>query len=114
MAQKVTVELVDDLDGTPIPDGEGSTVTFAFQRKTYEIDLSSENIEKLEAALAPFVSVARVADASPKESRPARTPRTARRQDLVAVRAWAHVNGHDVSERGRLPASVLAAYDAGH
>jgi hypothetical protein len=32
--------------------------------------------------------------------------------DPVAVRAWARANGHDVRDRGRVPAAVLAAYSA--
>ncbi len=30
MAKKVTVDLVDDIDATPIADGSGGTVSFAF------------------------------------------------------------------------------------
>src|SRR4051794_13480730 len=30
------------------------------------------------------------------------------------VRAWARSNGHTVSDRGRIPAAVQAAYDAAH
>jgi hypothetical protein len=33
---------------------------------------------------------------------------------LSAVRAWARQNGHQVSDRGRIPASVQAAYDKAH
>ena len=32
----------------------------------------------------------------------------------AAVRAWARANGHVVSDRGRIPAAVQAAYDAAH
>ena len=35
-------------------------------------------------------------------------------QDLGAVRTWARANGHDVNDRGRVPADVLAAYQAAH
>ncbi|MDQ1131033.1 Lsr2 family protein [Microbacterium sp. SORGH_AS_0888] len=59
MARKVIVKLVDDLDGTPIEDGTGSTVTFAYGKKSYEIDLSDTNAAKLEDALAPFIAAAR-------------------------------------------------------
>ncbi|MBQ9918656.1 MAG: Lsr2 family protein, partial [Microbacterium sp.] len=41
--------------------------------------------------------------------------RSARRSsdiDLAAVREWARANGHTVSDRGRIPASVLEAYGA--
>lgn len=32
--------------------------------------------------------------------------------DPAAVRAWAEENGYEVSPRGRVPADVLAAYEA--
>ena len=36
----------------------------------------------------------------------------AAKPDPVAVRTWAKANGHDVRDRGRVPAAVLAAYTA--
>ena len=51
MAQKVQVLLVDDLDG-----GEADeTVTFALDGKTYEIDLTTSNADKLRGLLDPYV-----------------------------------------------------------
>ena len=35
-------------------------------------------------------------------------------QDFGPVRQWAKANGYQVSERGRVPASVLEAYEAAH
>jgi hypothetical protein len=35
-----------------------------------------------------------------------------KRADLGAVRAWARANGMKVSERGRIPAALLSAYDS--
>jgi len=45
---------------------------------------------------------------------PPRSGRTAdggSKPDLTAVRQWARDNGYAVSDRGRVPNSVLAAYD---
>ena len=54
MAQKVQVLLVDDLDG-----GEADeTVTFALDGKTYEIDLTTANADKLRDALEPYLRAA--------------------------------------------------------
>ena len=45
-------------------------------------------------------------------------PARGRRRDTAAtvgpsaVRAWARVNGHKVSDRGRIPASVVSAFEA--
>jgi hypothetical protein len=110
MARKVIVELVDDLDGSPI--GENSTITFSLEKKAYEIDLSDANLQKLRDALAPFISAARPAGAS--GSRASSSPRKAPTHDVADVRAWAAEHGHQVSSRGRVPASVLEAYDAAH
>ncbi|MFD1046748.1 histone-like nucleoid-structuring protein Lsr2 [Kibdelosporangium lantanae] len=43
MAQRVTVQMVDDLDGTAADDV--STVSFALDGVSYEIDLSEANAE---------------------------------------------------------------------
>lgn len=39
-----------------------------------------------------------------------RSRRGKRQPDAVDVRSWARANGHDVKDRGRVPAAVLAAY----
>ena len=36
MAQRTAIELVDDLTGEAIPDGEGQTVAFTFQGVSYD------------------------------------------------------------------------------
>ncbi|KAJ1681930.1 hypothetical protein LUZ63_022838 [Rhynchospora breviuscula] len=110
MAQKTITQFFDDLDNSPLDDA--ATITFALERKTYEIDLSEANKEKLREALAPFIKVARpVGSTSTGRST---SSRKASGYNLAAVRAWAAQNGHKVSERGRVPASVLEAYDAAH
>ena len=55
MAQQTTVRFIDDLDGSDA----SSTVTFALDGRSYEIDLSEDNAAKLRDALAPFVDAAR-------------------------------------------------------
>lgn len=107
MAQKVQVLLVDDLDG-----GEADeTVHFALDGVSYEIDLSSGNAAKMREALAPFVEHARKAAAT----RRGRRPRGASSRERSAdIRAWAKEHGIKVNERGRIPASVVAQYEAAH
>lgn len=111
MAKKVTVELVDDIDGTPIGEDNGGTIVFSLERRSYEIDLSDANLERLRDALAPFIDAARVVSAPAAAPRARTASRSAGSHDLAAVRAWARENGHEVSDRGRVPASVLEAYD---
>jgi hypothetical protein len=105
VAQKVTVSLVDDLDGSTA----SSTVEFALDGRSYAIDLSDKNAEGLRNALARYVEVARKAGGGRRGSSSA--PSASRRQDTAAIRTWAQEHGHDVSERGRIPAAVLEAYE---
>ena len=105
MAQKVTVALEDDLDGGP---GE-ETVRFAFGGTDYEIDRSKKNAATFRRQLAPFLEHARKAGRAPSR-RPGRT--AASRQRSGDIRAWAKDHGVAVSERGRIPASVMEQYHA--
>jgi hypothetical protein len=109
MATKHIAQLIDDLDGTPLEEGEGKQITFSIEGRAYEIDLSEENANKFYEALAPFVNVARPAgSAAPRAGR--RTTRASSDVDLAAVRRWARENGHTVSDRGRVPATIIDAY----
>ena len=105
MAQKVTVILEDDLTGGPAT----QTVRFAFDGTNYEIDLNAKNTAAFSKQLAPYLEHARKAGrAQPR--RPGRA--TSHRQRSGNIRAWAKEHGLAVSERGRIPASVLEQYQA--
>jgi Lsr2 len=104
MAQKVTVELEDDLDGGPADE----TVRFGFDGSDYEIDLSNKNAATLRKQLEPFIEHARKAGRGQRR-RSTRTPSS--RRHSGAVRAWAREQGITVSERGRIPASVIDQYE---
>jgi hypothetical protein len=105
MAQRVTVALEDDLEGGPADE----TVRFAFGGADYEIDLSKKNAAVFRQQLAPFVEHARKAGRA-QSRRPGRT--AASRQRSGDIRAWAKDHGIAVSERGRIPASVVEQYQA--
>jgi hypothetical protein len=107
MAQRVQVLLVDDIDNSDADE----TVTFALDGVTYEIDLNKANAAKLRDALAPWVGHAR---RSGGRKSTGRNGGGARRKDVSAIREWARKNGHEVSERGRIPAAVQEAYDKAH
>lgn len=113
MAKKIVHQIIDDLDGTVLEVGEGETVHFSLDGVAYEIDLTDDNAAALRAAVAPFISAGRRLARTAAVSSPA-PKRGSGRTDLAAVRAWANDNGHSVSDRGRVPASVLEAYDAAH
>lgn len=118
MAQRTIVELVDDLDGTTSDDIE--TVSFALDGVSYEIDLGGDNAAKLRDALAEFVESGRKTGGrvkrrtTPTAGRAAGTGSTRSREQTQAIREWAKKNGHDVSDRGRIPASVIDAFEAAH
>ncbi len=110
MAQKVTVSLIDDLDG----DRADETVEFGLDGKSYEIDLSDANAEKLRDALASYVAAARRPGGRRRSggnapAAVARRPSIDREQNQ-AIRDWARKRGMKVSDRGRIPADVLDAY----
>jgi hypothetical protein len=105
MAHRVTVALEDDLDGGPAAE----TVRFAFGGADYEIDLSEKNAATFHRQLAPFIEHARRSGRA-QSRRPGRT--AASRQRSGDIRAWAKEHGIAVSERGRIPASVVEQYQA--
>jgi hypothetical protein len=110
MARTTIVQVSDDLDGS----ANASEVRFAFEGTEYTIDLSSKNRKAFEKALRPYIEAGtRVPGRRSGTSRSARPKRTGDSSvDLAAVRAWAKENGHPVSDRGRLPKTVLDAYTA--
>lgn len=112
MATETTTRLLDDLDGGSAE----RSVTFAFEGKQYKLDLSKKNIASFEKALKPYIAAAEEVTASRRmSSSKGRHPRksTGRaRTDLAAVREWARANGFEVSERGRISAEVMEAYEA--
>ncbi|MBA2391029.1 MAG: Lsr2 family protein [Geodermatophilaceae bacterium] len=110
MAQRVQVILVDDLDG----EQANETVTFGLDGSSYEIDLSSKNAASLREAMASYVGAAHKIGRSGTRARGprGRAPATTDREQTQAIRAWARRNGHTVSDRGRIPASIVEAYHA--
>ncbi|HUA28613.1 MAG TPA: Lsr2 family protein [Streptosporangiaceae bacterium] len=108
MAQKVQVLLVDDLDG-----GEAAeTVSFSLDGNSYEIDLSADNAGKLRKDFAQYIDHARRGGAGGGRRRRARTGPG--RERSAEIRAWARQRGHKVSERGRIPATIINEYEASH
>jgi hypothetical protein len=103
MATKTTVALEDDLDGGPADE----TVGFEVGGTAYEIDLSKENAAAFRKQLAPFVEHARRAGQG--QHRPHNSASRHRSGD---IRAWAKQQGFVVRARGRIPAGVVAQYEA--
>jgi hypothetical protein len=112
MAQKVLVQLVDDLDGTSSTDI--ATVTFGLDGVSYEIDLNEGNASNLREHLSEFISSARRTGGRVKRGAAAggTTGSGRNREQTQAIREWAKKNGHEVSDRGRIPAAVISAFEA--
>jgi len=108
VAQKVQVLLLDDLDG-----GEADeTVTFALDGKTYEIDLTTANADKLRGALEPYVAKGRrTGGRSQRGKGRASSGGGSSSPDTAKIRAWAKDQGYEVNDRGRVPANIREAYE---
>jgi hypothetical protein len=111
VAQKITTLFIDDIDGGP---AEG-TVRFSLDGTEYEIDLNAKHSEELRSALGKYATHARkVGGAARRGGRAAgRAGRGAgSAQNTTEIRNWARENGIDIKDRGRVPADVVAKYQA--
>ncbi|QGK69077.1 Lsr2 family protein [Allosaccharopolyspora coralli] len=59
MAERIQVELVDDIDGSPAQ----QSITFALDGVTYEIDLNDRHAQQLRAVFGRYIPRARTATA---------------------------------------------------
>ncbi|AQT81038.1 hypothetical protein B1R94_19905 [Mycolicibacterium litorale] len=137
MAERVVRQLIDDIDGTEIPDGGGERIEFSFRGVAYHIDLSSSNAAKFAKALKPYIEAGEKANGAVRARRngdgatKASSRGRARRSNsngrsktngnghrsadqMAAIREWARNNGHEVAERGRIKAEVVEAFAAAH
>jgi hypothetical protein len=111
MAQRVEIQLIDDLDGSAAT----QTVRFALDGRDLEIELNDKNAAKLRKAFDPYVRGGRLLGARTGISRRTRVAAGTSgmsKEELANVRAWARSNGHAVAERGRIKRDVLDAYHA--
>ncbi len=111
MAQKITTLFIDDIDGGA---AEG-TVRFALDGTEYEIDLNAEHSEELRSALGKYVTHARKVGGAARRGgratvRPVRGASSA--LNTTEIRSWARENGYDIKDRGRVPADLVAKYQA--
>lgn len=68
------------------------------------LDLSDAEKGKLAKLLRPYFDKGSVAEKAPTKSSNGTNPETAK------AREWALANGHKVSDRGRVPQTVIDAY----
>lgn len=109
MAQRTILQLIDDLDGSEADE----TVLFSLDGRSYEIDLTSENADRLRAALNPWTAAGRRVSATRRQGKTASADST-RRRALEKIRQWGRDNGWQVSDRGRVPQDLQDAYRKAH
>lgn len=115
MAEVIVRQLIDDIDGSEIRDGDGERVEFAFRGIDYQIDLSAANAANLERALKPYIdAAAKVRGAGRLRRSKLNANGKSSPEQLAAIRAWARNNGHEVADRGRIKAEIVEAFEAAH
>ncbi len=106
MAQRISVELIDDVDGKRADE----TVRFSLDGVEYEIDMTKKNAAALRKAFSPWQDHARrVAGRRKTQTPPTRVDVGV---DTRAVRAWAESHGHTVPARGRIRSEIVDLYRA--
>ncbi|MFB9907718.1 histone-like nucleoid-structuring protein Lsr2 [Allokutzneria oryzae] len=111
MAQRTIVQLIDDLDNTSSEDI--SRIEFSLDGVTYEIDLNESNAATLREHLTPFIEAARRIGGRARSGTGRRGSGEGRsKEETKAIREWAKANGHEVSDRGRIPSTVIEAFQA--
>lgn len=111
MAQKVLIQLIDDIDGSEAKE----TVKFGLDGVNYEIDLSEANAARLRDDLASWVGAARkTGRGSSTATRSKSSAGGASKEELNAMREWGRANGFKVSDRGRVSREVQEAYADAH
>jgi hypothetical protein len=107
VVRKVTVHLIDDIDGSVARE----TIEFCLDGVSYRIDLSSGNARKIRDVLAGYVRHARRSVLRGDVAMHGMTRSAAAdREQNRGIREWARKRGLHVSDRGRISAEVLDAY----
>ena len=106
MASKTITMLTDDIDGSEATE----TVRFGLDGKSFEIDLSKSHAKKLRSDIERYIKSGRKTGGR----RTSRTASPSDRNKLRDMRTWAKAQGMQVSERGRVSATVQEAYRKTH
>lgn len=101
--KRVTIETrLSDLSGEETADVE--TVTFKVDGTTHKIDLTAQERKTFSESYAPYVAAAIAAKGS--------NGGNSADDEGPAIRQWAKDHGYNVSDMGKLSASVKSAYFA--
>lgn len=107
MAQKILVELLDDMDGSE------AVGTFEFTHKgvDYAIDFNQTHMDEYTQMFEYLTQMARVVKGkkrAPYGSKKSATPVVGKTQEM---REWLRAAGHDVKDRGRVPSHLVDLYN---
>lgn len=114
MARRDITQYYDDLDNTPLEDNEVNIIRFSVDGNHYVIDLSEDNAAAFRAALEPWIAVAQTAPAPAAPQRNASRQSASSAKRSRAIREWARQEGHDVSDRGKIPTRITDLYNEAH
>lgn len=121
VAKQVTVQLIDDLDGSVIDDESGETIEFSINGVEYSIDLKVKNANEFHKKLDYYIEHATRVGGRKRKPSPAGattttagTPATRDPEQTRAIRQWASDEGYEISNRGRIPAAIEEAFNAAH
>jgi nucleoid-associated protein Lsr2 len=118
VAQRVNVILVCDRPGQghdeTNPGDDVETVPFAIDGHEYEMELCGPDAEALRKSVTEFAGAARSASRVGRPARRVASRTVPERGRSLLVRAWAKERGYKVNERGRVPATITAEYEAAH
>lgn len=103
MARQEITQYFDDLDATPLSEGQVKIIRFSFDGTDYVLDLSEDNARAFYETLDPFLKVAR------KD-----TKDVLKKVNPADVREWAQSKGMEVANRGKIPQEVMRAYRDAH
>lgn len=112
MATVTRTYLVDDLDGST---DDVETVHFSLDKTDFEIDLSAGNAARLRENLERFIEAGhRIKESRRGVRKQVITTGAVSKEQTQAIRHWAKENGYQVSERGRIPSTIRAAFESAH
>jgi len=120
MAKQTIVTVLCDIPEHPEAEEADRTIVFEVDGAAYEIDVCEKHGHQFELAVTPYTAAGRKAVTHRVSQAPAHTSakRTAAHRDNTKeIRSWAHKKHREtgdlrfqVSDRGRIPATIVEAY----
>jgi hypothetical protein len=103
-----------DLCDQPDDDSPVATLAFAYANRGYELDLCPTHTHQIQDTLAGWAAKGRPARTATRRQTRRQPAAGAKRRSATTeqIRRWARQHGHQIPDRGPLPAAVIAEYDA--